>query len=64
MNIDFELIEYLKEKVLALYEESKNIHEMNVANKEGYDIVTDVDLFMEERIISFIKDIFQSKKLY
>ena len=52
MNVDFELIEYLKEKVLALYEESKNIHEMNVANKEGYDIVTDVDLFMEKGIIN------------
>ena len=64
MNIDFELIEYLKEKVLALYEESKSIHEMNVANKEGYDIVTDVDLFMEKGIINLIKQLFPEHSIH
>lgn len=35
MNIDFCLIEKMKEKVLQIYKDSKNIKEINIKNKEG-----------------------------
>ncbi len=58
MNIDFELIEKLKENVLQIYNDSRAIKEINIKNKEGNDIVTAVDLYMEENIIKLIKNWF------
>ena len=58
MNIDFELVDFLKNKIIGIYEQSKEIFDLNIENKEGNDIVTDVDLFMEKEIIKVIKEIF------
>ena len=51
MEINFDFIEKLKEKVLKIYEESKKIKNLSIKNKERNDIVTDIDIFMEERIV-------------
>ena len=55
MNIDFDLIEDMKEKILKIYEDSKKIKNIDVENKEGNDIVTAIDLYMEKNII-FVKE--------
>ncbi len=49
MNIDFSLIESIKEEVLQVYNNSKNIKEMEIKNKKGNDIVTAIDLYMVYR---------------
>lgn len=64
MEIDFYLIEKIKEKVLQIYDNSKNIKEIAIANKEGNDIVTAVDVFMEENIIQMIKEWFPEHSIY
>lgn len=64
MNIDFDLIKNIKEKVLQIYNDSKNIKEIDVKNKEGNDIVTAIDLYMEKRIIEVIKNWFPEHSIY
>lgn len=64
MNIDFDLIEHLKEKVLEIYNDSKEIKDIDVNKKDGNDIVTAVDLYMEKRIIETIKNIFPEHSIY
>lgn len=64
MNIDFDLIEHLKEKVLEIYNDSKEIKDIDVNKKDGNDIVTAVDLYMERRIIETIKNIFPEHSIY
>ena len=58
MKIDFDLLEKLTEKIFQIYEEAKNIKELAIKNKEGNDIVTEVDMFMEKNIIEMIKEWF------
>ena len=43
MNIDFELVDFLINKLIGIYEQSKEIFDLNIENKEGNDIVTDAD---------------------
>ena len=64
MNIDFDLIEHLKEKILEIYNDSKEIKDIDVNKKDGNDIVTTVDLYMEKRIIETIKNIFPEHSIY
>ena len=64
MNIDFDLIKDLKEKILEIYENSKKIKNINIENKEGNDIVTAIDLYMEKNIIKVIKEMFPEHSIY
>lgn len=64
MNIDFSLIESIKEEVLQVYNNSKNIKEMEIKNKEGNDIVTAIDLYMENNIIKIIRNLFPEHSIY
>ena len=64
MNIDFDLIEDLKEKILKIYNDSKNIGDIEIKNKEGNDIVTAMDLYMEKNIIKVIKENFPEHSIY
>ncbi len=64
MDIDFEFAKKLKEKVLKIYEESKNIKDIAIKNKEKNDIVTAVDVFMENEIIKIIKEWFPEQMVY
>ena len=64
MDINFGLVEYLKEKILKIYDDSKNIEDLNIKNKEGNDIVTAIDLYMEKNIIKFIKENFKKHSIY
>ena len=64
MNIDFDLIEYMKEKILKIYNDSKNIKDIEIKNKDGNDIVTAIDLYMERNIIKVIKEIFPEHSIY
>ncbi len=64
MDIDFEFAKKLKEKVLKIYEESKNIKDIAIKNKEKNDIVTAVDVFMENEIIKIIKEWFPEHSIY
>ena len=64
MNIDFDLIEDMKEKILKIYEDSKKIKNIDVENKEGNDIVTAIDLYMEKNIIKVIKEMFPEHSIY
>jgi len=64
VDIDFEFAKKLKEKVLKIYEESKNIKDIAIKNKEKNDIVTAVDVFMENEIIKIIKEWFPEHSIY
>lgn len=63
MNIDFNLVKELKELILETYEKALKL-EKNVRNKELNDIVTDVDIFMETKIIEKIKEWFPEHSIY
>ena len=64
MKIDFNLIEEMQKKVLQIYNESRKIKEIDIKNKEGNDIVTAIDLYMEKNIISLIKKWFPEHSIY
>lgn len=63
-SVDLAKINEIIEVVKNAYEESKNIKEKNINNKELNDIVTDVDIFMEKKIVSFIKEKFPEHSIY
>lgn len=63
MNIDSNLVKELKELILKSYEESLKL-DKNVRNKELNDIVTDVDIFMETKIIEKIREWFPEHSIY
>lgn len=63
MNINFELVEKLKKVVLDSYQEAKDM-KLNIRNKDLNDIVTDVDVFMEKRIVEKIKEWFPEHSIY
>lgn len=64
MKIDFEFIDRLIEVVKNAFEHSKTIEDKNVKNKELNDIVTDIDIYMEKEIVSFISKTFPSHSIY
>lgn len=55
-SINTDIVNEIIEVVKKAYEESKNIKNKNIKNKELNDIVTDVDLLMEEKIVSLKKN--------
>lgn len=63
MDIDFKLVEELKNTILTSYDEAIKL-EKNIKNKELNDIVTDVDIFMEKKIIEKIKELFPKHSIY
>lgn len=63
MNLDYNLVNELKETILTSYDEALKL-DKNVRNKELNDIVTDVDIYMESKIIEKIKEIFPENSIY
>ena len=63
MDIDFKLVEELKNVILTSYNEAIKL-DKNVKNKELNDIVTDVDIYMETKIIEKIKELFPEHAIY
>lgn len=63
MNIDYNLVKELKEVTLKSYDEALRL-DKNVRNKELNDIVTDVDIYMETKIIEKIKTLFPNHSIY
>ena len=63
MNIDYKLVSELKETILKSYNEALKL-DKNVRNKELNDIVTDVDIYMETKIIEKIKEFFLEHSIY
>lgn len=63
MEINFELVKNLKKVLLESYQEAKKM-QLNIKNKDLNDIVTDVDIFMEKRIIEKIKEWFPEHSIY
>ena len=63
MNLDYNLVNKLKETILKSYNEALKL-DKNVRNKELNDIVTDVDIYMETKIIEKIKEIFPEHSIY
>lgn len=64
MDIDFCLIEKIKENVLQIYNNSKKIKQIDIKSKEGNDIVTAIDLYMEKNIIKIIREWFPEHSIY
>lgn len=63
MNIDFNLADELKNVILENYKKALKL-DKNVRNKELNDIVTDVDIFMETKIIEKIREWFPEHSIY
>lgn len=63
MDIDLNLVKELKELILESYEKALKL-DRNVRNKELNDIVTDVDIFMETKIIEKIREWFPEHSIY
>lgn len=63
MNIDYNLVNELKEVILRSYDEALKL-DKNIRNKELNDIVTDVDIYMETKIIEKIKELFPDHAIY
>ena len=59
MNIDINLVEELKNVILTSYDEATKL-DKNIRNKELNDIVTDVDMYMETKIIEKLENGFQN----
>ena len=64
MKIDFKLVEFISKEVKEIYEKSKGIKDINIGKKEGNDIVTAIDVYMESEIIKVIKNIFPEHSIY
>ena len=62
-DIDSNLVKDLQKIILDSYEEALKLNR-NVRNKELNDIVTDVDIFMETKIIEKIKEWFPEHSIY
>ena len=63
MNIDYNLVNELKGTILRSYNEALKL-DKNTRNKELNDIVTDVDIYMETKIIEKIKELFPNHAIY
>lgn len=64
MEIDFKLIDKIIKKVMLIYNDAKEIKNKNIKSKELNDIVTDVDIFMENKIVAAIKEWFPDHSIY
>lgn len=64
MEVNFNLVDKLKEVVINAYEQSKKVGELKIKNKELNDIVTDVDIFMEKQIVSKLQEWFPEHSIY
>lgn len=64
MEINFSFIDELIKVVKSTYENSKSIEDKNIKNKELNDIVTDIDIYMEKEINSFISKKFPTHSIY
>lgn len=62
-DIDSNLVKDLQKIILDSYEEALKLNR-NVRNKDLNDIVTDVDIFMETKIIEKIKEWFPEHSIY
>ena len=63
MNINSEFVKELENFVITSFEEAKKI-EKNIRQKELNDIVTDIDIYMENKIIDKIKEYFPDHAIY
>lgn len=63
MNIDLNLVNELKSLILNSYKEALQLNS-KVMKKELNDIVTDVDIYMESKIINKIKEWFPEHSIY
>lgn len=63
-DLSFNDINEIIDVVKKAYQELNNINDKNIKNKELNDIVTDVDLFMEKRIVSFINEKWPQHSIY
>lgn len=63
VNIDYNLVNELKEVILRSYNEALKL-DKNIRSKELNDIVTDVDIYMETKIIEKIKAFFPNHAIY
>lgn len=64
MILDVEVVNQFTDVIKKLYEETKYIKDINIENKIRNDIVTDVDLFMENKIIEVIHDWYPTHSIY
>lgn len=63
MEIDFNLISRLKELIISSFNDAQKINNINVQKKEFNDIVTDVDLFMEKKIVNSLREWFPNHSI-
>lgn len=63
LNIDNNFVERLKKIIINSYQESLNL-DKNIKNKELNDIVTNVDIYMEEKIINQLLEWFPKYSIY
>lgn len=63
MDIDINLVKELKSIIVQAYEEALKLNN-HVMKKELNDIVTDVDIYMESKIINKIKEWFPEHSIY
>ncbi len=63
MNLDNNFVEKLKELIESSYKETLNF-DKNIENKELNDIVTNVDIYIEEKIINQLLEWFPKYSIY
>ena len=63
MDIDINLVKELKSIIVQAYEEALKLNN-HVMKKELNDIVTEVDIYMESKIINKIKEWFPEHSIY
>ena len=63
MNIDSKFVKELQNLVTTSYKEAQKI-EKNIYNKELNDIVTDLDIYMENKIIEKIREWFPNYSIF
>lgn len=63
MNIDNNLVQKLKKLIINSYQEALKF-DKNIKNKELNDIVTNVDIYMEEKIINQLLEWFPKHSIY
>lgn len=64
MELNTELVNKFTYLLKKAYEESFNINDMNINKKEKNDIVTDIDIYMEDKIIEAINNWYPSHSIY
>lgn len=64
MEIDFKFVQEFIVIIKNAYNEAMKISNKNIRNKELNDIVTDIDVFMEDKIVKAIKEMFPNHSIY